>query len=229
MTDLNNFRKTWLWAVMVVKWSSDDPSLNLAEDYLEFGWVVCSYKVCLPVGRRKGNYKGCFQRARSIWLNKLCLELGVISLGESSPTRGSNKLSMFSSTERVLVFKVRRGLDCGCLGTRYIRCCIWWLVAWSVTRLGEFLKLLVTNFRTKVAQVFGDFLGCVLDRSLLKKNHLLLIFGYLLEKLGTFYSTVWSHWLHVNKFFPKININFYEGWKKKFTFVSKSNFLICQL
>ena len=28
-----------------------------------------------------------------------------------------------------------------------------------VTRLGDFLKFLVTNFLTKVAQIFGDYLG----------------------------------------------------------------------
>ena len=35
----------------------------------------------------------------------------------------------------------------------------WRLQASSVTRLGDFLKFLVTNFLTKVAQIFGDYLG----------------------------------------------------------------------
>ena len=45
----------------------------------------------------------------------------------------------------------------------------------SGTRLGDFRKFLVTNFLTKVAQIFGDFLGFV-ERHHFKVNTAVALF-----------------------------------------------------
>ena len=50
----------------------------------------------------------------------------------------------------------------------------------SVTRFGDFLKFLATNFRIKVVQIFSDFLALFRKPLILSWLH----FGQLLEKFG---------------------------------------------
>ena len=60
----------------------------------------------------------------------------------------------------------------------------------SVTRLGDFRKVWVTNFLLKVAQFYGDFL-CYLSWS---KNCCCYFLGNLCKKnWATFYFRIWSH------------------------------------
>ena len=61
----------------------------------------------------------------------------------------------------------------------------------SVTRLGEFSKVLAANILAKVDQIFGNFLGSFGTRLLLR-----LIFAELLWKnCATFYCNTWSRCL----------------------------------
>ena len=53
----------------------------------------------------------------------------------------------------------------------------------SVTRLGEFRKFLETNFGSKVAQMYSNFLGYFKEHPFQGKL-LLLLFGQLLETFG---------------------------------------------
>ena len=57
----------------------------------------------------------------------------------------------------------------------------------SVTRLGDFLKLLVIKFPCKVAQTFGDFLGYF-------EAHCF----YVKTALSTFWATFEKNWLFFN-------------------------------
>ena len=50
----------------------------------------------------------------------------------------------------------------------------------SVTRLGNFWKVSVTNFLSKVAQIFGDFL-CNLENRHFLSQTAVAIFGHLLK------------------------------------------------
>ena len=62
----------------------------------------------------------------------------------------------------------------------------------SVTRLGDFWKFLVTNFGTKVAQIFVKHLYKFEKGTQVKPS--VVAFGQLLEKnWATIYSNVWSH------------------------------------
>ena len=56
----------------------------------------------------------------------------------------------------------------------------------SVTRLGDFLKFLVTKFTTKVAQIISNFLVYFLKTSLLCKNCCGYFLGNLSKHLGYF-------------------------------------------
>ena len=55
----------------------------------------------------------------------------------------------------------------------------------SVTRLGHFLKLLVTNYIWKVAQMFGDF-WVFWKHHFLSKNFIVYFLGNLRKNLATF-------------------------------------------
>ena len=63
----------------------------------------------------------------------------------------------------------------------------------SVTRMGDFFNFLATNFITKVAQMFSDFLGSCEKHLLFEVKLDRLLLGQLLEKLGLFYFYIWSH------------------------------------
>ena len=55
----------------------------------------------------------------------------------------------------------------------------------SLTRLGDFWKVLVTNLSSKIAQIFRNFLG-LFKNGTLKQKDLQLLFGQVLENLGNF-------------------------------------------
>ena len=59
----------------------------------------------------------------------------------------------------------------------------------SVTRLGGFWNFLATNFITKVAQMFGDFLGSCEKHCFLKSNLIGYFWGNFWKNLGFFIST----------------------------------------
>ena len=63
----------------------------------------------------------------------------------------------------------------------------------SVTRLGNFLKFSATNFLTKVAQIFGNFLGCCEKHYFISKNYCGSFLGIVWKIWATFYSNIWSH------------------------------------
>ena len=52
----------------------------------------------------------------------------------------------------------------------------------SVTKLGDFLMFLATNFNTKIAKIFGDLIGCFEKYIVLSKNGC----GYFQGTLATF-------------------------------------------
>ena len=60
----------------------------------------------------------------------------------------------------------------------------------SVTRLGDFLKFLATSFRSKIPQIFGDFMGKCEKQKVLEK-----LFCLLLANWATFQSIICSHCL----------------------------------
>ena len=65
----------------------------------------------------------------------------------------------------------------------------------SVTRLGDFWNIPVTNFLTKVAQLLGNFLGFFEKHCLQVKTNVAtfwITFGII---SATFYVNIWSHWL----------------------------------
>ena len=72
-----------------------------------------------------------------------------------------------------------------------------------MARLGDFRKLLATKFLAKEAQMIGKFLGYFEKPYSYVKLHWLLL-GQLLEKLGYFYSNIWSHWTVMLVLIPKI-------------------------
>ena len=59
----------------------------------------------------------------------------------------------------------------------------------SVTRLGNFFIFLAINFITKVAQMFGDFLGSCEKHCFLKSNLIGYFWGNFWKNLGFFIST----------------------------------------
>ena len=63
----------------------------------------------------------------------------------------------------------------------------------SATRLGDFWNLLLTKFLTKVAQLFVIFLSDFWKTSLRRKNCCGHFLGNFLNKMGTFYFNIWSH------------------------------------
>ena len=61
-----------------------------------------------------------------------------------------------------------------------------------MTRLGDFLKFFMSNFTTKVAQIFGDFLS-FLTRVTVKVITVVATFWASIgENLAPFYSNIWS-------------------------------------
>ena len=65
-------------------------------------------------------------------------------------------------------------------------------IADMVARLGDFWNFLVTNFITKVAQMFGDFLGSYENFSFLSWTVRLRL-GQILEKLGLLFISTSGH------------------------------------
>jgi len=63
----------------------------------------------------------------------------------------------------------------------------------SVTRLGNFLKFSATNFLTKVAQIFGNFLGYCEMHYFVNKNYHASFLGIVWKICATFNSNIWSH------------------------------------
>ena len=62
------------------------------------------------------------------------------------------------------------------------------------------LKVLSNKFLSKVAKIFGEFLGYFEKCDFLGKKYC----GYFLGKLGYFY---WSHWSQLRRIFPFILID----------------------
>ena len=79
----------------------------------------------------------------------------------------------------------------------------------SVTRLGDFWKFLATNILTKVAQIFGNFLGCCEKHYFVSKNCCGSFLGRVWKNWATFYSNIWSHCVWTT-FFLNVN-NFLQG------------------
>ena len=72
------------------------------------------------------------------------------------------------------------------------------MILYSVTRLGDFIKIWATNFLPKLSQIFEDLL------SYYENNALLVICnccGYFWANSwinwATLYSSIWSHWILV--------------------------------
>ena len=65
-------------------------------------------------------------------------------------------------------------------------------LASSVTRLGDFGKLLATKFLAKEAEMIGTFWAILKNLTLMKKLHL-LHFGQLLEKIGLLFTLTSGH------------------------------------
>ena len=65
----------------------------------------------------------------------------------------------------------------------------------SVTRLGDFLKFLVTCFLTKVTQLFLFLFGLFGQRYLWSKNCCSHFLGNFWKFWPTFYFNILSHWL----------------------------------
>ena len=63
----------------------------------------------------------------------------------------------------------------------------------SVTRLGDFWKLMPTNFLTKVAQIFGNFLGYCEKHYSVSKNCCGSFLDIVWEIWATFFSNIWSY------------------------------------
>ena len=63
----------------------------------------------------------------------------------------------------------------------------------SVTRLGNFWKILVANFLTKEAQMFGDSL-CYFEKLKIQVKTVLVLFVLLWKIVATFYFSILSHW-----------------------------------
>ena len=61
--------------------------------------------------------------------------------------------------------------------------------------MGDFSKLLATNFLTKVAQILGDFLGYFEKPHFKVKTALTTIWATLGNSWAAFYYYVWSHYL----------------------------------
>ena len=61
----------------------------------------------------------------------------------------------------------------------------------SVTRLGNFLNFLVTNFITKVTQMMSDFFG----RCFLRQSGEVNFWAPFGTTWATFYFNIWSHWI----------------------------------
>ena len=65
----------------------------------------------------------------------------------------------------------------------------------SVTRLGYFWKVLVTNFLTKIAEISScDLFGLLVNHQYQSKNYCGYFLGNIWGILATFYSIIWSHW-----------------------------------
>ena len=63
-----------------------------------------------------------------------------------------------------------------------------------MTRLGNFYKILMTKFRTKVAQMDGNNLKSILINSKISAKTARATFWLLLENFGLhFYFNIWSH------------------------------------
>ena len=67
----------------------------------------------------------------------------------------------------------------------------------SVTRLGGFWNFLATNFITKVAQMFGDFLGSCEIHCFLRQTGDATFWATFGKSWATFYFSIWSHWLRL--------------------------------
>ena len=88
----------------------------------------------------------------------------------------------------------------------------------SVTRLGDFLNFFVTNFLTKVAQIFWQLYG--LFKIMLHVNMIWLLFRRYWENWATFYFIIWSHCLREYQMFDHKFM-----WRPKFdiTIIPKNN------
>ena len=63
----------------------------------------------------------------------------------------------------------------------------------SVTRLGDFCNFLVTIFITKVAQMFGDFMGSCENHRFLSQTGEATFWVTFAKTWATFYFNIWSH------------------------------------
>ena len=67
-----------------------------------------------------------------------------------------------------------------------------------MTSLGDFQKLLITNFLSKVAQMYGDFFGKSENYNFKQQC---LLFGQLLEKFGLIFVSVSGHTTSLHQMF----------------------------
>ena len=88
----------------------------------------------------------------------------------------------------------------------------------SVTRLGDFLNFFVTNFLTKVAQIFWQLYG--LFKIMLHVNMIWLLFRRYWENWASFYFIIWSHCLRE---YQKFDHKFMWRPKLDITIIPKNN------
>ena len=66
-----------------------------------------------------------------------------------------------------------------------------------MTRFGNFFNFLATNFLTKVAQIFNDFLGYFENIKFYVKIAVPTFLGNYVKIWASFYSNIWSYWSDV--------------------------------
>ena len=70
----------------------------------------------------------------------------------------------------------------------------WTTIITSVTRLSDYWKLLASIFFTKVAEIFGNFLGYCEKHYFVSRNCCGYLLAIVWKMWATFYSNIWSHW-----------------------------------
>ena len=122
----------------------------------------------------------------------------------SSPMKGSTMVMRYENRKRgsiavAINWRVRRGkksppvlLPPSRPSTEAHAATLGWN---QCDQIGRFLKLLVANCLTKVAQIFGNFLGYCKKHYSVSKNCCGSFLGIVCEIWATFYSNIWSHWM----------------------------------
>ena len=71
-----------------------------------------------------------------------------------------------------------------------------------MTRFGNFFNFLATNFLTKVAQIFNDFLGYFENIKFYVKIAVPTFLGNYVKIWASFYSNIWSHCISRHEYPP---------------------------